>query len=173
MIEKSVRTIGEQHTSIDYPIEKSQKGIIAFGHKHGEKILFIPTMIEDPKLVTITALNDACRKVLAQGWSCDLVLYGATNASIATVAKAATGASNASGGEDIVVIYDGKLYQSLPGNTASGSQLASASLVTASSSLFKRIDWYASNAKRLLKIHTLSSTASAKYIKYSYEVKGY
>lgn len=172
MIENSVRTITEKTTSINYPIEKTQKGIIAIGHKHSGKIAFIPTMIEDPRTVQITPLNAAAMRVFAR-WHCDLVLYSATNASIATVGKkSATAAVNASGGDDIVTILNGKLYQIRPGTTNAGSKIASDSLV-ASNSLFKKIDWYASNAKRFLKIGTISSTATCLYIKYAYEVKGY
>jgi len=169
MIEKSVRTITEKTTSIDYPIEKSQKGIVAVGHKHGAKIAFIPTMIEDPRTVEITPLNAAAMRVFAR-WHCDLVLYGATNASIATMAKAATAASNASGGADVMVISNGKLLISR--STVTGTQIASATLL-ASNAYFQKVDWYASNAKRFLKIGTISSTATCRYIKYSYEVKGY
>jgi len=172
MIENSIRTITEKTTSIDYPIEKSQKGIVAIGHKHSEKIAFIPTMIEDPRIVQITPLNDNAKRVFER-WSCDLVLYGATNASIATIAKkSATAALNASGGDSIMVLLNGKLYISRTGITALGSWIASDSLV-ASNSLFQKVDWYASNAKRFLKIGTNSSTASCLYIKYAYEVKGY
>lgn len=172
MIENSVRTITEKTTSIDYPIEKSQKGIVAIGHKHSGKIAFIPTMIEDPREVIITPMNAAAMRVFAR-WHCDLVLYGATNASIATIAKkSATGSVNASGGDNIMVLLNGKLYISRAGTTASGTWIASDSLV-ASNSLFKKVDWYASNAKRFLKIGTISSTATCRYIKYAFEVKGY
>ena len=173
MIEKSVRTITEKTTSIDYPIEKSQKGIVAVGHKHSGKVAFIPTMIEDPREVVITPLNAAAMRVFAR-WYCDLVLYGATNASIATIAKSgATAAVNASGDGHILVLTNGKLYVSRPGISASaGAFIASNSLV-ASNALFQKVDWYASNAKRFLKIGTISSTATCRYIKYSYEVKGY
>ena len=191
MIEKVARTLSEKTTSVDQEIELSQKGIVGVGTKHAAHCLVVPTNISDPRLVNITPLNVAAKMLLKSGWHCDLVLKAATEATLTRLLRrSATGASNASGGANILVYDNGRIYISDPiynsRITAScGIFLASNSIIRASDSQFRKVGWIASVGSggeeyKLLKIQPdvkLASSGAAvagmRYVKYAFEVRGY
>ena len=191
MIEKVARTLSEKTTSVDQEIELSQKGIVAVGFKHQATSLVVPTNIDSPKSLTLTPLNAAAAKALKNGWFCDFVLKAATEATLTRLLRrSATGGSNASGGADILVYDNGRLYISNPiydsRITAScGKFIASNSIVRASTSQFRKINWIASVGSggeeyKLLKIHSGTPVASRgaavagdRYARYAFEVRGY
>ena len=178
-IDISRRTITEKTTSVEDPIELSQKGTVSVVHISGRApgVLAVPTNIPKPKSVTLIPMNSLTAKVL-QRWYCNYNLYPVTEATMAKLlAKSATAASLASGLTDVLVSYNGKLYISDSTTTIGSSQLASASLITASDSLFKKVPWIASAEAKLLAINfqgiaTIASLSKAE-LRYSYEVRGY
>ena len=168
--------MSEKLTSVEHPIEVTQKGQIAVGLKDAGQAIPIPTNIKNPKLLAITALNHAARRGLNTNWYCDMVLK--TTASFASWAANATAASLASGGVEILVLNNGKGYISSRSTIASGTWIASDSLV-ASDSYFNQIPWIASNDSKFLKVELFHGIATAgsiegwKYAKFNYEVIGY
>ena len=174
-IQKVIRTISEKTTSVEHPIEVTQKGTIAVGLKYAGLATAIPTNIKNPKLLKITALNHAARRGIdGAACYCDMELKPA--ASFASI-FAGTAGSLASGGIEILTINNGKGYLSSRSTVASGTWLASDSLV-ASDSYFTRIPWIASNESKFLRVELFQTATAAsmegwKYAKFNYEVTGY
>lgn len=173
-IEKVIRTISEKTTSVEHPIEVTQKGIIGVGLKFAGLATAIPTNIKNPKLLTITPMDANARRAFNMFY-CDMVLKPA--ASFASIFDGTT-ASLASGGTEILAIFNGKGYVSSKSTIASGTWRASDTLV-ASNSYYHKIPWIASNESKFLRVQLFHGIASAavieawKYAKFAYEVKGY
>lgn len=177
MIEKSIRTYSEKATSIDQPIEKSQKGVVVERLKRAIKTLIIPTNLSDPRTIIITPMGASCARTLSSGWYCDMVLYRASNANVSKILTkhATTAASDASGYADTLVMLSRELYISKTAVT--GTQIGSNSLVTGSASLFRKLTEFgatADNAKRYLVVTAMATVANNTNIaKYEFEVRGY
>jgi hypothetical protein len=178
MIEKSMRTFSEKTTSVEHDIERSQKGIVrqTIRTARGGRVIVIPTIIKNPKVLTITPLNNkaAIQFHNAGGWFSDLNLYHASNASVSlSLIRSATTTSVANIRlADSLVLYNRDLYIAVGAVTA--TQSASASLITGSKSLFKKLDEFSDNAKAFLKVTGRSASAGSNTnVYFAYEVRGY
>ena len=176
-IENKYRVMTEKTTSIEDPIELSQKGIIQFVPSKGNKIL-IPCLIPNPMILNIMPMTQLTRKALsgasnasAGGWSCDLTLHHATAASSAFGSIAST-VLEADKNDRIRLSPTGILYQSKASMAA--NSCSNAALTNATN--WKPLPQYGTNAKRYLVVdlhNSASLTFKAKKQKLAYEVRGY
>lgn len=174
MIEKTMRTFSEKATSIEYDIEKSQKGVIAFKHYRSKKFLVIPTSIKFPKVVNLTALNPVGCRALTNGFYAsngELTVRRATNGDVSTALNYS--ATSARLEQDHVFLYGRNLYVAMTAITATSGYSASPSLITGSSSLFKKVEQFENNGKNYIVLVTRASTATPAGGKVAYEVRGY
>lgn len=173
MIEKSMRTFSEKTTSVEHDIERSQKGVLRALMRPGGRVIVIPTSLTDPKHLVINPLNDRAARTFVAGrqWFCDLKLSHASNASVSAALRRSASTTSAASVRlsDSLVLINRDLYIAVGSPTA--TQSASVSLVTGSSSLFKKLDEFSGNAKKFLRVSV--SRATLANILFAYEVRGY
>lgn len=169
-----MRTFSEKTTSVEYDIEKSQKGVIAFKHYRSKKFLVIPTSIENPKVVNLTPLNLVACRVLTNGFYASngvLTPRLATNGDVSTALNYSATAARLE--QDHIFLYGRNLYIAKTAITATSGYSASPSLITASNSLFEKVTHIGSNAKKYIVLVTRASTATPTGGKVAFEVRGY
>lgn len=159
MLEKARRTLSEKTTSVEYPIELTQKGEVSQVIKRGVAALIIPTNIENPKLLKITPLTDHASRVLRDGWYCNMQKYYASNSSVSSLLtnSATKSASLYPFAQEALSLYNRQLYTAKTYVTSSNA--ASDSLY-ASDSLWKKESRYATDAPNFLIVTTNASKAT-------------
>lgn len=183
-IEKVCRTITEKTTSVEQPIELTQKGKIKVTYLSTRNacVLPVPTSIKNPKSLVIIPHTLKTSKIFNQGrWITDFVLYSATEASLSrlliapatntVLASLASGSANG----DMLITYDGKLYIAPSAGVASSAFTSGATIKTAGT-LIQVPFSSATNAKCMLKITYAPATVASftkEILSYSYEVRGY
>ena len=175
---KKLRTITEKTTSIEDPIELSQKGIIQFVPSKGNKIL-IPCLIPNPMILNLMPMTQLTRKALsggsnasAGGWSCNLQLYHATNAASSAFGNIASNVLEADKNDRLRLGPTGILYQSKASMAA--NSCSNAALTNATN--WKALPEYGVNGKKYLVVdlhNSASALFKAKKQKLAYEVRGY
>jgi len=177
MIQKAYRTITEKTTSVEDPIELSQKGIVNLTTVSA--YLPIPTTIENVYSVVLTPLSASARKAVfggsvAQGgrtgYYSDLVKYNANSVSTALKYTVAANASTIAG--ESIAMKSNALYLAERATISAATATAG---VGASESLWKKISHFGSNANdtNYLKVMLNSTSYAQSTCRFAYEVKGY
>lgn len=178
-IGKVVRTISEKTTSVEDPIELTQKGIITFVPT-SKRIIAIPTTIQNPVFVDLMPMSEITSNALggskAEGWYCDLTLYKASDVSTAfgsiasNVLQSEVGRRvRMSGAVDAFHIYIAAASQTSNYGASKHSRLAS-------TAYWKKDERFGSNAQKFLKIvpaNSASANFKAKKQTLAYVVTGY
>lgn len=173
------RTISEKNTSVEDPIEYSQKGIVSL--KSTAAVLPIPTTIKDVKTLSIMPMNaSAALAILGgsnagnakkTGWYSDLVKY--TYNSVSNVLGHATSANAKISEGAIAVRTSTKVLYSAVRDIATAA--AAIAAVGTDDSMWKRVEGFSSNANdtNYLKVVLRSASYAVTNCKFAYEVRGY
>jgi hypothetical protein len=175
-IEKVCRTITEKTTSVEQPIELTQKGIIQFVPKSG-KVLGIPCLIPNPKVLTLIPMTLITAQSLSAsglggGWYSDLSLHYATAVSNCFLDVAST-VLEADKYDRIRMKSNYTLYQTLASMAATSASYATN---FNQASLYKQLPEYGTNAKKYLVVNVANSASAlfkVKKQKLAYEIRGY
>ena len=176
-IKKVYRTISEKTTSVEDPIELTQKGKVSLTTVSA--YLPIPTTIEEVYSVKILPLSASARKLLyggsvAQGgrtgFYCDLVKYNAN--SVSTALKYTVAANASTIANESIAMKSNALYLAERATVTAATATAG---VGASESLWKKVKFFGSNAAdtNYLKVMLNSTSYAQSTCRFSYEVKGY
>lgn len=176
-IKKMYRVISEKNTSVEDPIEVTQKGIVALTTVSA--YLPIPTNIEVPYSVQITPLSASARKAVyggsvAQGgrtgFYCNFTKYNANSVSTALKYTVAANASTIAG--ESIAMKSNALYQAVRATVTAATATAG---VGASESLWTKVKFFGSNANdtNYLKVMLNSTSYAQSTCRFAYEVKGY
>lgn len=179
MIQKAVRTISEKLTSIEDPIELTQKGKIAV--KGATTFLAIPTTIENVFGVNIIPMNASGALAInggsasgispkKSGWYCDMVKYNANDVSAALLYT--TVANQASVFTGHIAVKSNAIYEAVRNIGTAATATAG---VGASNSMWKKVPYFSSNAnaKNFLKVTLRGASYATTNVKFAYEVIGY
>ena len=179
-IQKAYRTISEKLTSVEDPIEVTQKGKVSF--KSISAYLPVPTTIQNVWSVKLLPMNASAALVLhggsaagispkKSGWHCDLVKYKAND--VSTVLKFTQAANFASAPVETIALNGAVLYQFL--REVGTAATATGAVGAASASIVKKVAGFSSNANALnfLKVTLRGVSFAATNCKVAYEVKGY
>lgn len=174
-IDKVVRTFSEKATSVESPIEVTQKGIITFVPVSG-RVFGIPTTIEDPRFLSLMAMSAITSNCLgaskAESWYCDLALYKASDVSAAFGSIASNTLKSEVGRRIRIKSASLDLFVALASMAASYASKTR----LASTAYWKEDLRFANNAQKFLKV-TIANSASVSFKTkkqtLAYEVKGY
>lgn len=170
MIERKRRTITNKTTDVEFDIEKVQQGIITARLWRGQKVIILPTTINNPKVVNITPLSASGSQVFKDGFHTSLELVSASNSAVSTALSKSSSTSFAVF-EDQLLLSNGKLFTAL--RDASGALFASNSQTPGDTSIWKLLEDFPEGKKCYLVVNTNAATATFSNVKLSYRVVGY
>ncbi len=185
-INQKRRILSETITSVDDPIEWTQKGEVVMTKSAGE-VAFVPTTITKPKVITVVPLMNKLVRSVSTAATLTPTLFAELNTALTPESgfKLYTGASAYASGSYLtsasvkncklgqLFLSDGKLYRMKALKTASNSASAATIGAVLASPSYKAVFVeevpYTDNAKFI----KLSNVTTQTTIAFSFEIKGY